>query len=271
MRRIFAAGFIALGVACAPRGVEIRRSEALDMVVTASVADVRAKPVPHAGEYKFDPDQETQVLRGERVIAREQKAGWTLVECIEQPEFTHSNKWEGYPGWVRSDALSSDDGSVPRIQELALPEKSLRAMIIQQAERHINERYLWGGRSLFDAEEKSVLTGVDCSGLVNWSFRQAGRIVPRDAHEQFMKARPIEPAALKPGDLVFLAKAEKPERIVHVAFYAGDGFILEAPQSGERVRKISVLARFGRKLEELKDGQTVDDRVLHFGTLIGGK
>jgi hypothetical protein len=54
--------------------------------------------------------------------------------------------------------LSSDDGSVPRIQELALPEKSLRAMIIQQAERHINERYLWGGRSLFDAEEKSVLT-----------------------------------------------------------------------------------------------------------------
>jgi cell wall-associated NlpC family hydrolase len=138
---------------------------------------------------------------------------------------------------------------------------------LEAAQKHLGERYLWGGRSLYDPHEKTVLTGVDCSGLVNWSFRQVGWFVPRDAHEQYMKARPLSPDELKPADLIFLAKIDKPEKIVHVAFYAGNGELIEAPQSGEAVRKISFKDRFGIDFKEAKSKMTVGDRILYFGTL----
>lgn len=265
---LFSIALVAGG--CASRA-SVSPVERREMVVIVNVADVRAKPSSRGPRYEYDPDQETQVIRGERVFVGEQKGAWTRVECPEQPEFTHSGKWEGYPGWMRTDALGPDDGSAPRPQEMALPDKSLRAFILQRAESHVNAPYLWGGRSLHNGAEKATLTGVDCSGLVSWSFRQAGRVVPRDAHEQFMKARAVSPFAMKPGDLIFIAKAEKPDRIVHVMFYAGDGYLLEAPSSGERVRKAKIMDRFGKKIEDLKNGEAVDGRILHFGSLLGGK
>jgi cell wall-associated NlpC family hydrolase len=111
-----------------------------------------------------------------------------------------------------------------------------------------------------------VLTGVDCSGLVNWSFRQVGWLIPRDAHEQFLKCRPITSDELKPADLVFTAKADQPQKIVHVSFYIGQGRLLEAPQSGERVREISFLDRFGLSLNQVKSGMTIGNRVVYFGS-----
>jgi cell wall-associated NlpC family hydrolase len=129
---------------------------------------------------------------------------------------------------------------------------------------------LWGGRSLHDEKISDVLTGVDCSGLINWSFRQTGRGVPRDAHEQYMKAQRLEANNVKPGDLFFLAKKDKPEKIVHVGFFTGGDNLLEAPESGKVVREITFRERFGKELKDLKNGDVVGDRIIYFGTLFTG-
>jgi len=241
------------------------------MIVSVPVADVRAKPTPHIGRYVFDPDQETQVLQGEPVIVKERRGGWVRVECPRQPEFTHSNAWEGYPGWIE-EALLTDDAD----QETALtpdprPMPELRRAVLSQAALHLGEAYLWGGRSLHSETFRKTVTGVDCSGLVNWSYLQLGFIVPRDAHEQFMRARRVEATKLMPGDLIFSAKADRPDRVTHVAFYAGEGKIIEAPQSGQPVHEIAVEERFGRKLSEISNGETVGERVIYFGTLFEDK
>lgn len=251
------------GCATAPRAPAMREV----MFVSADVADVRAKPGRHIGRYVQDPDQETQVLRGETVIVKARERGWARVECVRQPEFSHNGKWEGYPGWIELSALTSDASVERKVVPSTGTESSLRREVLDQARRHLGTPYLWGGRSLHGTGPANAVTGVDCSGLVNWSFLQIGRIVPRDAHEQYLRATPIEPGELREGDLIFLARPARPDRIVHVAFYSGAGRIIEAPQSGEAVREITFEERFGTRLNTLKSGESVGDRVIYFGTL----
>jgi cell wall-associated NlpC family hydrolase len=75
------------------------------MAVNVPVADLRAQPhtTPQPGEH--DPLQETQLLYGERVRVIRMQEGWAYVEAIEQPEFTHARRWQGYPGWLPAAAL----------------------------------------------------------------------------------------------------------------------------------------------------------------------
>ena len=274
MRSAAAALLLLSGVACAvPKKPAAPAAEKTDlnevMIVNVDVADVRAKPGRHPGQYIQDPDQETQVLRGEPVIVHERDHDWVRVECPQQPEFTHHNKWEGYPGWVELAQLTKDRSAEIPVVPSTAPEAEVRHEVIEQARRHLGMPYLWGGRSLHDPTRVVGVTGVDCSGLVNWSFRQVGIIVPRDAHEQFMKARKLEPGEMREGDLIFLARSDHPDRIVHVAFYAGGGRILEAPQSGESVHEINVEDRFGTDFSHIRSGDRIGDRVVYFGTLFG--
>jgi len=67
----------------------------------------------------------------------------------------------------------------------------------------------------------------DCSGLVHSAWRWAGRPVPRTSGELRQDLRQIPWAAVQPGDVVW--------RPGHVGLYAGDGWVIHAPQSGERV------------------------------------
>jgi peptidoglycan DL-endopeptidase CwlO len=70
----------------------------------------------------------------------------------------------------------------------------------------------------------------DCSGLMLASWRSAGRTLPHSAALQWNDVQHIQRDQLRPGDLVFYYRD-----IHHVAMYAGDGRIIEAPQAGERV------------------------------------
>ncbi len=112
--------------------------------------------------------------------------------------------------------------------------------------------------------------GYDCSGLIYRAFRETGTLIPRDAHEQWMKARRIKhAAALRPMDLIFSAKADHPKTITHVAMYVGhiDGHddIIEAPQAGMPVRKIAFKEKYGQALKDTQSGDKIGDRVVYFG------
>lgn len=237
------------------------------MVVKVPVANIRNQPIPHNGTYAYDDLQETQVELGEPVLVWEKKGKWARVECADQMEYTHNDRWQGYPGWIELKNLSSDLSLLHEIKKSTVTLVQSRQIILEKAAQHIDHPYLWGGRSLYDPRNKTVATGVDCSGLVNWSYKQAGFKIPRDAHEQFMKAKIIDPSDLQPADLIFLAKKEKPEKIVHVMLYAGDENIIEAPQSGEKVRKITFQNRFQKNKNEIKNKELIGDRVVYFGTL----
>ena len=71
------------------------------LIVNVPVANLRRKPVDATLEYVHDDLQETQVLYNEVLLYKDENKDWYYVEAIEQQEFTHSNIWQGYPGWVR--------------------------------------------------------------------------------------------------------------------------------------------------------------------------
>jgi len=74
-------------------------------VVLAPVADLRAKPGGLSQPGIHDPFQETQLLYGEGIHVVRRENGWAYVEAVEQPEYTHHRRWQGYPGWVIADLL----------------------------------------------------------------------------------------------------------------------------------------------------------------------
>jgi cell wall-associated NlpC family hydrolase len=76
----------------------------------------------------------------------------------------------------------------------------------------------------------------DCSGLVNWAFKNAGVALPRTSRALSQVGTPIARADLQPGDLVFFYQP-----VSHVAIYIGDGKVVHASNRRDPV-KISNLA-----------------------------
>ncbi len=317
-------------------------------VVTVPVADVRATLGSSSTAGIHDPLQETQLLYGERVKVLRTDGAWAFIEAVEQAEYTHANTWQGYPGWVRRDALKPDGstspsldspdharsgslGTQPRsygasqavvsakwatlwadasasaavmqipmgtkltlarakspmwplrlidgrdawisrgdvrlLKELRrLPVERRRQAVVHAAEQFLGDPYFWGGRSPYHTSGTTPVTGVDCSGLVNLAYRTAGIDIPRDAHEQYVRARKV--TTLQPADLLFLSSPEDPRKIVHVMLYAGDGWLIEGPGTGLAIRRIEVTTRLGLSVQNLIPGQRIGTQTLWIGSYL---
>jgi cell wall-associated NlpC family hydrolase len=95
----------------------------------------------------------------------------------------------------------------------------------------VDTGYRYGG--------KNPEAGLDCSGMVSHVFSQAAGIkLVGSAADIARKGRPVEPAKLAPGDLVFFNTRNKPYS--HVGIYIGDGRFVHAPNSHGRVRTESL-------------------------------
>ena len=297
------------------------------MAVNVPVTDLRTAPRTSAAAGAHDPMEETQLLYGEQVRVLKTEEGWAQIQAVEQPEFTHAKRWQGYPGWVPATALTTPDpfwaptmvvtekwasawedsyrlrpsswrfplgtrlravdmgGQIWKVELLdgqtvwlarqagrsfeelrARSASDTRQAIVRAAALFIGDAYYWGGRSPANSRrpQDAEVTGVDCSGLVNLAYRAAGMDVPRDAHEQFLRASPI--TALQPADLVFLSERDHPGRIVHVMLYAGRGELIEGPGTGAAVRRIAFSNRLGRPEDALAPGAVVDGQTVSFGS-----
>jgi cell wall-associated NlpC family hydrolase len=87
--------------------------------------------------------------------------------------------------------------------------------------------------------------GFDCSGLVQFSFRQAGVSVPHNTERQRQVSRPVRRAELRRGDLVFFDQEGKKNS--HVGIYLGGGRFVHAPSSGKQVRSDRLDAPYWKK------------------------
>ncbi|MEU6947282.1 C40 family peptidase [Streptomyces sp. NPDC046316] len=76
-------------------------------------------------------------------------------------------------------------------------------------------------------------TRFDCSGLTLYSYKKAGKSLPRTAQQQYNKTRHISASSRQKGDLVFFHSGG---RVYHVGIYAGSGKIWHSPKSGSWVK-----------------------------------
>lgn len=94
--------------------------------------------------------------------------------------------------------------------------------IVAYASQFQGVPYVWGGTSP---------SGFDCSGLVQYCYRQFGYYIPRVSQDQQNFGTDVSLSELRTGDLVFWGRPA-----THVAFYIDGGYILHAPNTGDVVR-----------------------------------
>ena len=75
----------------------------------------------------------------------------------------------------------------------------------------------------------------DCSGLTMYAWGKAGVQLPHSAAAQYDMLPKVSRGSLAPGDLVFFGSP-----IHHVGIYEGGGLMIDAPQTGENVRRDAI-------------------------------
>ena len=111
------------------------------------------------------------------------------------------------------------------------------AMVVSRGERYIGVPYKWGG---------STPSGFDCSGFVQYVYRDQGVSLPRTSRQMAHAGAevPADISWLREGDLMLFAS--NGSRIDHVAIYAGDNRIIHSSSSGNGVRYDDLGSRRGR-------------------------
>lgn len=102
-----------------------------------------------------------------------------------------------------------------------------RKAVVQMARQYVGVPYVWGGEAP---------NGFDCSGLVQYVFKQAGRNMPRVSYQQATVGKRVGINQLRPGDLVAWDNSTRNNGADHIAIYIGNGQIIEAPRPGLSVR-----------------------------------
>lgn len=97
--------------------------------------------------------------------------------------------------------------------------------VIAEAQKYLGTPYVWGGRAP---------GGFDCSGLMQYIFRQAtGREIGSWTVPQESAGATISVSEAQPGDLYFWGS---PGGTTHVALAIGGGQYIHAPQPGDVVK-----------------------------------
>ncbi|MFE6838654.1 NlpC/P60 family protein [Streptomyces sp. NPDC057705] len=102
------------------------------------------------------------------------------------------------------------------------PSSGRAAAAVMAARSAVGRPYVWGSTGP---------SGFDCSGLMVWSYRQAGVSLPRTSQAQRHAGRQVPLSQARPGDLVTYRSDAS-----HVGMYVGNGQVVHAPYPGARVR-----------------------------------
>ncbi|AGL18092.1 C40 family peptidase [Actinoplanes sp. N902-109] len=78
-------------------------------------------------------------------------------------------------------------------------------------------------------------TGYDCSGLTQVAWRTVGVSLAHFTGDQVQSGRAISRSDLRIGDLIFYGSP-----VHHVAIYVGNGLIVHAPHTGDKVRMAKI-------------------------------
>jgi peptidoglycan DL-endopeptidase CwlO len=116
------------------------------------------------------------------------------------------------------DAAVFGDGFAVRLPDgsTAMAPNAVAASAVRHALTQLGVPYQWGGTA--------PGVGLDCSGLTQWAYHEAGLNIPRLAQEQDIGAA-VNAGSLRPGDLAVWDG--------HVAMIVGNGTMIEAGDPGK--------------------------------------
>jgi len=201
----------------------------VDAVVSDSVAESLGVPAANAMVLSASPDSLASLASKVKTML---PAGVSLEPLVTL--VTTTTPAGGTAAAVVSSqaGVSSLAGAVSGTAYMSATQLST---VLKAAQSRAGLPYVWGAAGP---------TSFDCSGLVQWSFAQAGVTMPRVAADQARTGPAVPVSQLQPGDLLFYhTDPTAPGYISHVAIYLGNGWMIQAPEPGERVQVVP--ASFG--------------------------
>lgn len=120
--------------------------------------------------------------------------------------------------------LQSAQGAMGNIKYTpGMDTTDLRSKLVSKVASYAGTPYEWGGADP---------SGFDCSGLVQYAYKKLGISMPRTSAQDARLGVRTSINRLSPGDLV--------AHPGHIAVYAGNGYMWEAPHTGASVRLVRV-------------------------------
>lgn len=129
-------------------------------------------------------------------------------------------------------------GTIPGLAEGEAPPVAQK--ILRAAHQQIGKPYVWGGETPGEG-------GFDCSGLIDWAFRQAGIDLPGrlTTYSAMKLGRSVKGKRYQPGDMVITNRGN------HMVLYVGNGKVIAAPSRGQTVQYQS-LERFAGQIVDVR-------------------
>ncbi|MFF3570444.1 C40 family peptidase [Nocardia jiangxiensis] len=110
---------------------------------------------------------------------------------------------------------------IPGITPTPAPVETVGQRAANAALSRVGDPYVYGAAGP---------NAFDCSGLVKWSYAQAGRDLPRTSYGQLSAGAPVGLNDLQPGDVVSYYGGS------HSGIYVGNGNIVHASTYGQPVK-----------------------------------
>ena len=140
--------------------------------------------------------------------------------------------WATSSSYVESLKSAMDAYGLRRFDGMSLEEfRSLdqaRSTVVAAARSQLGVPYVWGGTT--------PGVGLDCSGLTQYCYAQAGISIPRNSEDQAAFGTKVPVSLAEPGDILW--------RPGHVAIFIGDDKYIHEPYSGEDCREASGVGYF---------------------------
>ncbi len=111
--------------------------------------------------------------------------------------------------------------------------------VVETATNAMGTPYQWGGTG-------SNGSGFDCSGLIQYAYRQHGIQLPRTGADQARVGVAVQKRldALAPGDILTFSNSGG--HVTHVALYVGDGKIIHSANGGVQMSLLSPNDSYGK-------------------------
>ncbi len=165
--------------------------------------------------------------------AAKQAAAEAATKAAQQRAAQKGAQTGALPSGSSSNSSSGSSSASDDLAPTRAPSTSSAgvASALAFARAQIGEPYVWGAAGP---------SSWDCSGLVMRAWAQGGIDLPHYSVAQYEESTPISFGDLRPGDLVFWGTTDSPSSIHHVALYAGNGMIIQAPHTGANVDEVSM-------------------------------
>ena len=206
--------------------------------VEASQLNLRAEP-------STSSDVVTKLNNMQKLTRTGVGDGWSKIKTADGKVGYVASKYLTAQGPVVQPARSSSSSSSSTANA---PRNSSGNRIVDYAYQALGVPYVYAGSSM---------RGMDCSGFTSWVYRQAGISIPRSSYAYNSVGVGVSYSNAQPGDILAMDTRRSNDGrtvISHVAIYIGNGQMIHASSSRQRIIVASVdsILNWGAKLVSVR-------------------